>query len=204
MSALPRRPWAVLGLVLGLAMLVLPGAVIGLEQHGRGDAGSLTAAEAAGRGTEGALAPGPPSAPRRLRIASIDSTAEVLPVGVRRGSLELPPDPRVVGWWSAGGWPNAGSGTTLIAGHVDSATAGPGALFRLADVGLGTDVRLQTLDGTVRYRVVARRVYRKAELPAELFRAVGPPRLALVTCGGPYDRRTRHYRDNVVVYAVPT
>lgn len=28
-------------------------------------------------------------------------------------------------------------------------------------------------------------------------------RLVLITCGGPFDRRTRHYRDNVIVYASP-
>jgi hypothetical protein len=27
--------------------------------------------------------------------------------------------------------------------------------------------------------------------------------LTLITCGGPFDARTRHYRDNVVVTAEP-
>lgn len=31
----------------------------------------------------------------------------------------------------------------------------------------------------------------------------GSPRLTLITCGGPFDAEARHYRDNIVVTAVP-
>ena len=51
------------------------------------------------------------------------------------------------------------------------------------------------------YRVTARRELGKAALPADLFATDGPPRLVLVTCGGRFDRTTRHYTDNVIVYA---
>jgi hypothetical protein len=34
-------------------------------------------------------------------------------------------------------------------------------------------------------------------------RNIGRARLVLVTCGGPYNRTTGHYRDNIVVTAVP-
>jgi hypothetical protein len=34
--------------------------------------------------------------------------------------------------------------------------------------------------------------------------ATGPRLLALVTCGGRFDERTRTYESNVVVYAVAT
>ena len=37
----------------------------------------------------------------------------------------------------------------------------------------------------------------------DLFRQDVEARLLLVTCGGDFDRGTRHYSDNVVVYAVP-
>jgi len=36
-----------------------------------------------------------------------------------------------------------------------------------------------------------------------LFRTDGPPMLTLVTCGGPFDSATHHYRDNIVVSAAP-
>jgi hypothetical protein len=39
----------------------------------------------------------------------------------------------------------------------------------------------------------------KGALPGSLFATTGPPRLALVTCGGSFDPATGHYRDNVIV-----
>jgi hypothetical protein len=44
----------------------------------------------------------------------------------------------------------------------------------------------------------------KTRLPPSLFDTAGPPRLALVTCGGPFDSATGHYLDNIIVWAVPT
>ena len=65
-------------------------------------------------------------------------------------------------------------------------------------------MELSGADGrTLAYRVVARRQLGKADLPADLFARGGPPRLVLVTCGGRFDRTTRHYTDNVIVYAEP-
>jgi hypothetical protein len=46
--------------------------------------------------------------------------------------------------------------------------------------------------------------YPKGRLPRRVFDRSGPPILTLVTCGGAFDRATRHYSDNVVIYAVPS
>jgi hypothetical protein len=43
----------------------------------------------------------------------------------------------------------------------------------------------------------------KDSLPTSLYSRRGRPRLVLVTCGGPFDAGIGHYRDNVVVTAVP-
>jgi hypothetical protein len=52
--------------------------------------------------------------------------------------------------------------------------------------------------------VVARERYTKSKIPLDrYFARDGRVRLTLITCGGPFDRRTRHYRDNVVVTAEP-
>jgi hypothetical protein len=53
------------------------------------------------------------------------------------------------------------------------------------------------------YRVTSVRAYPKSELPTSVFRRTGPPRLVLVTCGGPFDAATGHYPDDVVVTAAP-
>ena len=43
----------------------------------------------------------------------------------------------------------------------------------------------------------------KAALPASIYTRTGAARLVLVTCGGPFDARAGHYRDNVIVTATP-
>ena len=64
--------------------------------------------------------------------------------------------------------------------------------------------RGQRADGDATYVVQARRRFAKDDLPwRDLFRQDVEARLLLVTCGGDFDPATRHYTDNVVVYAVP-
>jgi hypothetical protein len=54
------------------------------------------------------------------------------------------------------------------------------------------------------FEVVARERYSKTRIPLDkYFARDGAPRLTLITCGGPFDSRTRHYRDNIVVTAEP-
>jgi hypothetical protein len=96
------------------------------------------------------------------------------------------------------------SGSVVIDGHVDSATRGLGAFFRLSEAQLGDKVELINAAGrSTGYKVVARRSYAKISLPAEVFARDVGPRLVLITCGGSFDYATRHYANNVVVYAVP-
>jgi len=114
----------------------------------------------------------------------------------------VPANPGVLGWWQDGAEPGASVGRVVIDGHVDSATAGAGALFHLDSLAPGDAVQVATSSAVLGYRVVARGVYDKGRLPPGLFRSSAPS-LVLITCGGPFDQVTRHYADNVVVYAVP-
>ncbi|GAA0794526.1 class F sortase [Spirilliplanes yamanashiensis] len=144
----------------------------------------------------------PAAPPTRVGIGAQRVDALVEPAGVLPGGeLAVPDDPDRLGWWIGSALPGAARGTVLVAGHVDSARSGPGALFRLADLPLGSTIEVRAGDRTVRYRTVARRSYAKTRLPADLFRADGEPRLALVTCGGAF--RDGAYERNVVVYAEP-
>ncbi|HZT44701.1 MAG TPA: sortase [Gaiellaceae bacterium] len=144
--------------------------------------------------------------PTRIRVASLGIDAPVFPVGISpaTGALAVPPLIHRLGWWVDGMTPGSTSGSTLIAGHVDSATKGPGAFVRLKEARRGTLVEVTTKDGRTRtYRVVSVQVMPKADLPASIYSRRGRPRLVLVTCGGPFDASIGHYRDNVVVTAVP-
>jgi hypothetical protein len=159
-------------------------------------------AGAAGRGSPPAR--GVAAVPVRLRVPSLGVDAPVTPVAAQSGgALAVPDDPHVVGWWRAGAAPGSERGTVVLDGHVDSHLAGPGALFRLAEIRPGAAVLLMTSRGTIPYVVVAIRGYPKADLPAQVFDTSGRPRLVLITCGGAFDRRIRQYADNIVAYGVP-
>lgn len=162
----------------------------------------------AATGAAGTLTPAPDRSflPATLRVPAIAVAAPVVPTTVDgRGGLVIPENPRQVGWWSGGAAPGAPYGTTLLAGHVDSAQEGLGSLVDLSRTPIGATVRVSGADGASQaYRVVARRSYPKATLPwRDLFRQDVPARLLMVTCGGDFDRRTGHYERNVVVFAVP-
>lgn len=149
-----------------------------------------------------ALAP-----PVRLIIPSQGVSAPVVPMGLQaHGQLALPANPATVGWWRDGALPGSSLGSAVISGHVDSRIYGRGALFRLADLKPGEEIDLATAEGaTLHYRVAALAQYHKASLPAaDVFSQTVPGRLVIITCGGSFDQVTRHYQDNVVVYAALT
>lgn len=144
--------------------------------------------------------------PARLRITRLHIDAQITPVSVdHTGSLTVPDNPRVTGWWKGSARPGASAGSVVIDGHVDSATRGLGALFRLSEVRPGDRMIISSSTGmSTVYLAVARRSYPKTWLPAaQIFSQDVKPRLVLVTCGGTFDHSTRNYADNIVVYGVP-
>lgn len=146
------------------------------------------------------------SAPTRVQIPSLNIDGPVSGAGIdmTTGALAVPSNVRRLGWWRDGAAPADPHGTTLIAGHVDSAVQGNGVFKRLVASRVGTRIKVTTGDGRVRtYRVTSVRRILKAALPAGIFTQRGKRRLVLVTCGGPFDAAIGHYRDNIVVVAVP-
>jgi len=156
------------------------------------------------RATKSAAAPPEPGRPVALSLPTLHVQAAVAPVVSTGADLAVPSDPAQVGWWMASALAGAG-GATVVDGHVDDAATGPGALYRvgLGDLRSGDPVIITTVAGQrFTYRVNAQHVYRKSDgLPAGLFTGTGPPRLVLITCGGPFDSAQKSYLDNVVVYA---
>ena len=143
--------------------------------------------------------------PTRLQAPAVGIDAPVTPVDVLDGgALAVPEDPDVLGWWQGGARPGDRQGTVVVDGHVDSASSGPGALFPLRDLQPGDPLELTTAVGVQGYVVQAVTTYGKEALPTDVFAVTGEPRLVVITCGGPFDRATRQYLDNVVVYAVPS
>ena len=162
---------------------------------GRGDVTREVRARAAGALT-----------PTRVKLDAVGIDAPASPVGIDigKGVLGVAPDIHRTGWWADGAQPGDKTGTVLIAGHVDSATAGAGAFFHVKDAKAGARIELATAGGrTFAYKVVSVRSYLKTALPTDVWSRRGPARLVLVTCGGPFDQATGHYRDNIVLTAVP-
>jgi hypothetical protein len=138
-----------------------------------------------------------------LDIPALGVRAPVDPIDAPDGDLQVPGDPDRVGWWREGAVPGADTGTALIAGHVDSAASGMGALFWLDRLRPGDPVTVATTSGQADYVVVSVRRYPKADLPGSVAASAGAPGLTIVTCGGPFDRAAHSYLDNVVVDAAP-
>lgn len=168
-----------------------------------------------GRADEALGAPGvqraaqadPRERPVRVRSTELGIDTRVLPAAIdlARGELGVPVDIRRAGWWRDGASPGDRTGATLIAGHVDSARRGPGAFFALTRRARpGQRVQVTSANGRERtYRIVSVRRVLKDRLPGSIFSLRGRERLVLVTCGGPFDRATGSYLDNIIVTAVP-
>ncbi|MDF1595298.1 MAG: class F sortase [Acidimicrobiia bacterium] len=141
-----------------------------------------------------------------LTVGSIDVEAPIIPTGVdaRTGQMAVPRNVTEVAWYEFGPRP-AESGSAVLAAHVDLANQGPGVFFRLRDVDPGDIVAVGFSDGSVRrFRVEARTIYQKDELPLDtIFAREGSPVLTLITCGGGFSESAGSYDSNVVVFAVP-
>jgi Sortase domain len=145
-----------------------------------------------------------PSPPVAVEIPSIGVSSRLIRLGLHAdGTMEVPRDYGVAGWFTGGAMPGE-DGPAVISGHVDS-RSGPAVFYRLGDLGPGDTVRVLRADGDwLAFRVTGSARYAKAEFPTEaVFGPVTGPVLRLVTCGGPFDRSTGHYLDNLVVTAVP-
>jgi hypothetical protein len=202
----PRRlaPW--FGLAVGLALLGAGSTDIASTGPRLPDVGSVPSTYAPAAPPPDAVIPvATLLVPRHLRLPTLGVSAQVVPVlPLPDGELAVPDEPSRLGWWSAGGTPGAGYGTVVLDGHVDTRRAGPGALFRLADLRPGDPIVIEADAGhAFTYTVRAVHSYPKRNLPSDVFARSGAARLVLITCGGSFDQATHEYADNVVAYATP-
>ncbi len=155
---------------------------------------------------DGALSVAAPAVvPVGIRIDAVAVDAPVIAVGTAEDQqLELPADAVTVAWFEGGPVPG-GSGSALLAAHVDF-HGQKGVFFDLATLDAGTRVEVAMSDGSTRAFATAGPAvqYPKYALPiGEVFRRGGDPQITLVTCGGKFDRAKHSYEDNTVVVATP-
>jgi sortase (surface protein transpeptidase) len=140
--------------------------------------------------------------PVEVSIPKIGVTSRLERLGtVQDGTMELPSDPAIAGWYTLGPTPGA-LGPAVIVGHVTWNRA-PGVFFRLGALRPGDLVRVARKDGTDAVFAVSRIArFDKAHFPTQaVFGGIDHAGLRLITCGGAYDADAHRYLDNVVVFA---
>ncbi|MFJ4880764.1 class F sortase [Streptomyces sp. NPDC088745] len=142
------------------------------------------------------------SAPERITVPAlgVDSALESLGLDAKR-VMETPDDHEKAGWFTPGPTPGE-LGPAVIAGHV-TWNGARSVFFDLAKAAKGTRIEVSRKDGkTATFTVDRVGRYPKNQFPTlEVYRNLDHAGLRLITCGGTYDEATRHYSDNVIVYA---
>ena len=184
--------------------LVVAGLTVTQSRAGQQAPTPATAPSAPAPASDGASTVGPPEsagAPLRISIPAIGVDAAVVGVGLRAdGAMEVPAVDRA-GWYQLGPRPGE-PGPAVIVGHVDS-RRGPAVFYRLRQLHRGDGILVRRTGGTTAaFTVEAVEQQPKSTLPVgRIWNRTAEPVLRLITCGGTFDRTSRHYRDNVIVYA---
>lgn len=146
----------------------------------------------------------PRSRPVRLLIPkiSVDAPFTDLAIG-RAGQLQPPPahNTNLVGWYAKGASPGE-TGTSIIAGHVDTTTSA--AVFAsLRELEKGDRFQVLRADGRKASFVVdSTETFDKDTFPSErVYGDTSRAQVRLITCAGDYDRQVKDYTANLVVFA---
>ncbi|MFC5922519.1 class F sortase [Micromonospora vulcania] len=202
-----RAPLAAL-IAAGAAVCLAVGTGVGLAATTDRGAGSPAVASwypGCGDGCPSATAAPtatPQGPPTRVRVPKIGVDSALTVLGLDRAGTLIPPvDFDTAGWYGGGPAPGD-TGPAVLAGHLDS-RRGPAVFARLGELRPGDEVQVWRGGQRLSFRVTGSLRTRKDQFPTAVVYGPTPgPELRLVTCGGDFDRRRGHYRDNVVVFAV--
>jgi Sortase domain len=146
--------------------------------------------------------------PNSIEIPKLGANAPIVTVStLPDGALDVPLNPKVVGWWNGGAKPGAAKGTAILDGHINY-NGVDGVLSRIGTLNPGDTVYINGMHNSkktrVKFSITGVRTYQKTALPyKEIFDQKSIGRIAIVTCGGPFDAQTGNYLDNIVAFAVP-
>ncbi|MFF3504041.1 class F sortase [Streptomyces sp. NPDC003247] len=146
----------------------------------------------------------PRSEPVRLLIPKISVDAPFTDLSITpSGQLEAPPahDTNLVGWHAEGPSPGE-TGTAIIAGHIDTATA-PAVFADLGELEEGDVFKVRRADGrTASFVVDDLETFDKDRFPSSrVYADTDKAEVRLITCAGDYDRAAKDYTANLVVFA---
>lgn len=146
------------------------------------------------------------STPTAIDIPAIGVTSTMVQLGLtptNEVEVQKPgPDYDRAGWYKYSALPGT-LGPALVVGHIDSASNGPSIFFELGALKAKDLVRITRADSSVAVFAVDEVLrFKKSEFPTQLvYGDTDHAALRLVTCGGPFDDSTGHYRDNIIVMA---
>lgn len=146
----------------------------------------------------------PRARPLRLLIPKIAVSAPFTDLAIgSTGQLEPPPahDTNLVGWYAKGVSPGE-TGTSIIAGHVDTATS-PAVFARLSELEKGDSFQVLRADGrSAAFVIDSVETFDKNTFPSRrVYGDTTRAQVRLITCAGDYDRQARDYTANLVVFA---
>ncbi|MEO3875516.1 class F sortase [Nonomuraea sp. B12E4] len=146
--------------------------------------------------------------PSRIEIPAIGVDARVVPVGLKANrDMQTPrarekfSDPLLAGWYKLARRPGE-NGPSVIVGHVDG-IAGADVFANLHKLKPGQKVTVVD-SATNPVEFVVKRLERTPKTEVDWKRILNTKgaSLWLFTCGGTFDQRTRHYRENLIVETV--
>ena len=140
--------------------------------------------------------------PTRVTIPSIGVSSPLIGLGLNPdGTMEVPVNPSVAGWYTKGPTPGA-LGPAVIAGHV-TWDQEPAIFYRLSQLSTGDTIEVARKDGkTAVFSVRRIDTFPKSRFPTRrVFGVTDHASLRLITCGGLYDDASNRYLDNVVAFA---
>lgn len=142
--------------------------------------------------------------PVSIDVPKIDAKSSLIPLGLNPdNTVEVPPvtQPMQAGWYVNGPTPGE-IGPSVILGHVDG-NKQKGIFFRLKELAPGDKVSISRKDGTTaEFAVTKVERVPKDKFPTEaVYGDTVEPELRLITCGGVFDKASRNYLDNIIVFA---
>ncbi|MGY6656147.1 class F sortase [Amycolatopsis sp. TRM77291] len=146
----------------------------------------------------------PKADPVSIDVPKIEAKSSLIPLGLNAdNTIEVPPitQPLQAGWYVHGPTPGE-VGPSVILGHVDG-NQQKGIFFRLKEMAPGDRVSVARKDGTTaEFAVTKVERVAKDKFPTDaVYGDTAEPELRLITCGGVFDKASRNYLDNIIVFA---
>jgi LPXTG-site transpeptidase (sortase) family protein len=141
------------------------------------------------------------SIPLKIVIPAIGVSSKIMQLGLENdGSLSVPPDGSLAGWYS--GSPTPGEeGPSVIVAHVDW-KGKEGVFFRLKLLKIGDRIQVVRTDGTTAsFQVTRSEAFFKKAFPSDqIYGNIDHAGLRLITCGD-FDFKLHKYVKDIVVFA---